>query len=104
MAQDFFKIADASGINVIELVLPDTLDAVEFDRLNESLLKLVTDKADQRWILDLTGADYIGSVVLGLMVNVRQKIKAAGGSLVLCGLSDRMAEVFRACSLERLFR
>ena len=104
MAKELFQIADADGVNVIELVLPDAIDAVEFDRLNEALLKLVATKAEQRWILDLTGADYIGSVVLGLMVNVRQQIKQAGGVLVLCGLSDRMAEVFRACSLERLFK
>ena len=39
-----------------------------------------------------------------LLLDVRQQIKQAGGALVLCGLSDRMAEVFRACSLERLFK
>ena len=104
MSKDFFRQSSSQGINVIELILPDQIDAVEFDRLNESLLSKLTESASQRWVLDLTQAAYMGSVVLGLIVNVRQQIKQAQGKLVLCGLSDRMAEVFRACSLERLFK
>ena len=41
-------------------------------------------------MLDLTDVVYMGSSVLGLMVNVRQTIKSAGGKLVLCGMSERL--------------
>ena len=42
-------------------------------------------------------------VMLGLMVNMRQHVVQGSGKLVLCCLSPRLMEVFRACSLERLF-
>ena len=54
-------------------------------------------------MLDLTRLCYAGSSVLGLIVNIRQRVKQGGGRLVLCGLSDRLLQIFRTCSLERLF-
>lgn len=99
---DFFKVSDAVTVRVVELELPATLDVDEFDKLNDSLLAQFREK-DGRWILDLSKVDYIGSAVLGLMVNIRQHVKSAAGKLVLCGLSPRLLEIFKACCMERLF-
>lgn len=54
-------------------------------------------------VLDLSRLAYVGSSVLGLLVSVRQTVKEAGGRLVLCGLSERLMQIFRTRSLERLF-
>jgi anti-anti-sigma factor len=41
--------------------------------------------------------------MLGLFVNMREKIRAAGGVLVLCGMSAALTRIFKTCCLERLF-
>jgi len=100
---DFFRITLLQTVNVIELALPQSLDVVEFDRLNESMKTLLNGKAAGQWVIDFTSVSYIGSAMLGLIVNIRQQVKTAGGKLVLCGMSPRLAEIFRMCSMERLF-
>jgi len=45
---------------------------------------------------------YAGGWVLGLMVNIRQQVRQAQRKLVLCGLSDRLMQIFQPCNLERL--
>src|SRR5215212_4175761 len=91
-------------LHVMELRIPENVDAVEFDKFNEQISQMLESKADGRWVLDLTSAHYTGSAMLGLMVNLRQRIKAGGGSLVLCGLSPRLTSILAASSLDRLFR
>ena len=103
MPSKFFDLKTVSSVNVIELELPDMLDSVEFDKLNENMLHLFDGRADERWVLDLSKVEYVGSAVLGLMVNIRQHVKAAKGKLVICSLSRTLAEIFKASSLERLF-
>jgi anti-anti-sigma factor len=83
--------------------LPESLDSEEFDALNESMLRTVEEKAADRWVLDLSSVNYMGSSVLGLMINFRQHIKSGGGRLALCGLSPRLMQIFHTCCLERLF-
>ena len=88
--------------SVIELRLPLQLDVLTFDDLNTALLNHVTERGGD-YIIDLSGTEYVGSAVLGLLVNVRSRVKRAGGRLVLCKLSPRILEIFRIGSLEQLF-
>ena len=103
MAEELFEVSTAGAVRVIRLLLPETLDSAEFERLNESLLTLLAEQPAGAWVLDLSHLSYVGSAVLGLFVNLRQRVKQGNGRLVLCGLSERLLTIFRTCSLERLF-
>jgi len=54
-------------------------------------------------VLDLHGAGYIGSALLGLLINVRTKVKHTHGTLVICRLDPMLHRVLRSGSMERLF-
>ena len=99
----FFRIHNDRSVNVLELELPDQIDTAEFDQINDSLLGELHDKSGGNWVLDLSRVNYMGSAMLGLIVNVRQQIKNIRGDLVLCGLSPRLLSIFRTCCMERLF-
>src|SRR5262245_2054739 len=85
----YFRIDSQSGraagsVHILELELPDQIDTAEFDRINESLLGALEGKMQGQWVLDLAGVNYLGSAMLGLIVNIRQQIKNLQGQLVLC--------------------
>lgn len=103
MATEFFHVKSEASINVVQLTLPVSIDTGEFDRLNTAMSNLLVDPGGDQWVLDLSHLSYMGSSALGLLVNLRQQIKTAGGRLVLCGLSPRLLEIFHTCCLERLF-
>lgn len=103
MSESLFKVIREGPVNVLELCLPSHLDNVEFDRLNDAVLAALGNEPSGRWVLDLSSLTYVGSSILGLMVNVRQCVLEAGGRIALCGMSSRLMRVFTTCSLERLF-
>src|SRR5688500_9572262 len=103
MSNRFITLASEGDVRIIELHLPEQLESAEFDSLNAAVNDAVAQAPAGGWVLELSDVNYMGSSVLGLMVNVRQTIKASGGTLVLCGLSPRLMEIFRACSLHQLF-
>lgn len=92
------------SVHIVEMLLPEHLDSAEFDRLNEALLGLF-DRGDapKGWVIDFSAVRYIGSAMLGLMVNFRQHVKNHNGKLVLCGVSPRLEEIIRTCCMDRLF-
>ena len=106
MANELLKVSPLGPIRVVELFLPGDLDSTEFDRLNEGLAEIFADVengAAARWILDLTHVAYLGSSGLGLLVNIRHRVKSMDGRLALCQMSPRLHQIFKTCSLERLF-
>jgi anti-anti-sigma factor len=104
MSHDLFTLSALGEANIIELSLPLNLDAGQFDHLNETLGQLITTSPHNRWVVDLGRVEYGGSAMLGLLVNLRQRIKQHGGSLVLCRLSDQLQKTMSTCSLDRLFK
>ena len=104
MSYELYRLTRAGSVNLIELFLPIGLDIDEFDRLNEAVLGIVAREPGGSWVLDLSKLDYMGSATLGLMVNVRQRVKEGKGRLVLCGLSPRLIQIFKTCCMERLFK
>ena len=98
---ELYSIIDSGDVRVIELVLADSIDEIQFDGLNEAMRSAV--EGQERVVLDLTRTAYVGSAVLGMLVNVRQRVRATGGDLVLCGLSPRIQQLFTVSSLARLF-
>src|SRR5690348_10308452 len=103
MASDLLKVSNHKSVNVIELFLPEDLDSTEFDRLNEGLDAALSTHEGDRWILDLKQDECMGGAALGLMVNIRQRVKSQPGKLALCNLSPRLLQIFKPCCLERLF-
>jgi len=87
----------------MEFSLPASLDALEIDGVIESVLQKLSAAEHGRWIADLSQVQYLGSSMLGLFVNMRERIRQAGGTLVLCGMSQQLMRIFRTCCLERLF-
>ena len=102
-AAGLVRTSVVNGVRVVELLMPSELDSDAFDALNAALLIEVGTVGTGACVLDLTAVEYMGSSMLGLMVNARQRVKTGGGRLVLCGLSEWLLNTFRASSLERLF-
>jgi anti-anti-sigma factor len=100
---DFIQHQTEQSVSIVQMTLPEYLDPAEFDRLNESLLGLFDIKKSKGWVIDLTSVDYMGSAMLGMMVNFRQRVQSVKGRMVLCGVSPRLLEIIRTCCMDRLF-
>ena len=103
MAHDWFAVSEEGDVHVLALTVPYQVDSADFDKLHEQVLSAVSGNAGGAWVMDLAGLQYMGSSFLGLMVNIRQRVRQGGGKLVLCGMSPKLQQVIRTCSLERLF-
>jgi stage II sporulation protein AA (anti-sigma F factor antagonist) len=104
MSNRHFHISQDGSVHVLTLTLPPVMDPAEFDKLND-LIGHAVDEAGprERFVIDLALVSYVGSALLGLLVNMRQRVKNSDGRLVLCGLNDQVAKALRTCSLYNLF-
>lgn len=60
------------------------------------------DGGSRRLLLDLSELSYISSAGLRVILVAAKKMKAAGGKLVLAGLSAQVAEVFEISGFNRI--
>jgi anti-anti-sigma factor len=103
MGSEWFAVVPDGPVQVLSLTVPLQVDNADFDRLHEQVLAQIAAAPAGRWVIDLSQLAYMGSSLLGLLVNIRERVRRAGGKLALCGLNARLQQVFHTCSLERLF-
>jgi anti-anti-sigma factor len=54
-------------------------------------------------LLDFSNIEYLGSVELGTLINLRKRLNAAGGRLTLINLNPQVYETFEVTRLHTLF-
>jgi len=103
MAEQVIRILEERSIGILEFRLRPDSDALALESLMETISAEMESRTLGAWVVDLTQVSFLNSAGLGLMVNIRQKVRQSKGRLALCGLSPRLIELFHSCCLERLF-
>ncbi|MFT3786124.1 MAG: STAS domain-containing protein [Tepidisphaeraceae bacterium] len=98
----YFTLTQETTVWVIDLHLADDVDTAAFNEINRELIDHWPVDAGARVLVDLSHARYTGSVLLGLLVNIRQRVRAGRGEMAVSGVSVRLAQVFRTSHLDRI--
>jgi len=79
------------------------VDLFTAPQLEEGLSELTAAGA-RRIVVDLAGAAFIDSTVLGVLLKTLTRLDAGGGGLVLVSNDRRILKVFEVTGLARVFR
>ena len=88
------------GIALIE-ARGSIIGGVETDELSRAAFDLI-EQGNRRLVIDLSGTSFVNSSGLGAMVGIHRLYSANGGRIVLCGLDQRVHNVFVLTSLTRV--
>lgn len=98
----YFEIIELPKAHVIDLRLAVDLDIASFNEINLLLIDQWSIPANRHVVVDLSATQYLGSVLLGLLINIRQRTRAGRGDMIVCGAPPMLLRVFRTANLERL--
>ena len=91
--KDSFKTIKPTGI----------LDSVNANSLRQEIMALV-DREVKIILINLEGITFMNSSGMGALVATLKAVKAAGGELPLCSLSDQVRIIFELSRMERIFK
>ena len=99
-----FRISSAHLANDACIVsLGGEIDLYTAPKLEEALAGLTASGA-RRVVIDLAGAAFIDSTVLGVLLNALTRLDAGGGEMVLVSDDRRILKILEVTGLERRFR
>jgi anti-sigma B factor antagonist len=89
--------------DVTVLVPEGDLDATVLPAFEARVAELVQAGA-RLLVWDLAAVGMLPSTAAGFLIQARQRVRAAGGRMVLAGMSDRVAGTLRTMGVLALFR
>jgi anti-anti-sigma factor len=70
----------------------------------EGELNRVADTNPKVVLMDLTGAEHISSMGLGILVGFNNQIRAAGGTIKIVAVTSRTVGILRIALLDKVFQ
>ena len=94
---------ESLGSDIWQVSVSGRLDQTQTRELEDQLTKLF-DETYIYFIIDLAETSYINSGGLRCLVAAWRKAKQRGGNLLICGLDERLQEIFSMVGFHRVFQ
>src|SRR5262245_18059368 len=102
-SERWLKVEPVGNIAVVRFLQPRILDEEIIDYIGQELVRLVQEEGCRRMVLDFREVDALATHMLGELLAVHKKMKAAGGRLALCEFKPSLREVFELLKLTTVF-
>ena len=90
-------------MSAAQVVEPRNLDSVSANNLRHEILDLV-NQGVKTILVNLDRVTFMNSSWMGALIATPKAVKAKGGELALCSLSDRVKIIFELSRMERIFK
>ena len=88
--------------DLVVLKTEGRIDATTCGQLDAAIAE-VFDGGDSRFVIDMTGVEYISSAGLGVLLKGAKRARGAGGKIALSGLQESVTDVFEVSGFLTLF-
>ncbi len=89
------------GFTVIKL--SGEMEPYDAEAFEEDLVKII-DKGVCKIVIDLGELEYISSIGLSALLNIKRRLQEADGTLSLSALNGKVLDVFRISKLVEIFQ
>src|SRR3954447_13281486 len=97
------EVEDIGEVTVVNFIDRKILDEQNIQKIGEDLFSLVDELGRRKILLNFGNVEYLSSAALGKLITLNNKVKKAGGKLVLCNIDPQIYEVFEITRLNKLF-
>jgi anti-anti-sigma factor len=100
-AYKYFNVQQAGDVTAIHLTSSDLFDSTVVSEMQDVVFELIELEKPAKLIIDFSEVRHCSSAVISHLLNIKQRILAAGGALKLCGQNAVVRDVFRVLSLDK---
>ncbi|VTR96880.1 STAS domain-containing protein [Tuwongella immobilis] len=97
-------VEDHGDIAVVTFIDNKIIDEQNINAIGEDLVRLVEELGRRKILLNFSRVEFLSSAALGKLINLNRKLQGVKGTLVLCGISKEISEVFKITRLDKLFK
>jgi anti-sigma B factor antagonist len=96
------KVSQKGDVAVASFTIYSIVDVQDVQRLSEEFTELLEKHKFNKLVVDFEKLGFMTSNVITILLNLRTKLKEAGGELRVCKVSPDIYNIFRVTHLDKL--
>ncbi|MHC4575743.1 MAG: STAS domain-containing protein [Planctomycetota bacterium] len=102
--QGCLEITSEQGVAVARFRSASITDLEEISAVSERIRDFIDKNRPGRMVFDFECVKFFSSQVLGLIMDVRARLKAYSGEVVISAIDPQLHRVFRITNLDRILK
>lgn len=98
----WLEVEQVGEVALAKLTRRELLEDETIEAVGEQMFLLVDNMGCRKLVLSLAATRRMSSLMLGKIMSVHKKMKAAGGRLALCGIDPDVYRIFETLRLPQL--
>jgi anti-sigma B factor antagonist len=79
-------------------------NVAEVATASKQIKEFIEEKRPKKIVVDFEGVKFFSSAVLGLLLNIRAKLKTYDGEVVISAINPQLYRVFKITHLDKIFK
>lgn len=88
---------------IVTLMDEKILEQEVIQSLEDSIMPLVSFASGINLLIDFSQVEFLSSSVLGLLIRISKRVYEFDGSMRLCGINPKIAQIFKITRLDEVF-
>jgi len=98
------KITSQKDVAVVTFLASSISDINRIAVVAKQIDSFISENKPTRMVFDFGGVKFFCSRILGLLLEIRTKLNAYGGEVVISAINPQLYRVFRITHLDKIFR
>jgi len=98
------EITSETDIAVVAFKATSISNSQGINAVSKQITGYIVEKHPTRLVFDFERVKFFSSQVLGLLLDIRSKLMAFGGELVISAIDPQLYRVFKITNLDRIFK
>lgn len=98
------EITTRAGVGVVSFQAASISDVEEINSISDKITDFIEKNRPDRLIFDFRKVKFFSSQVLGMLLNMRARLLANKGEVIISAINPQLHRVFRITNLDKIFR
>ena len=97
------EITNENGVAVVAFTAASISSVEGITAISDSIKEFIDKNHPNSLVFDFEGVKFFSSQVLGMLLDIRAKLKAYDGKVVISAINPRLHRVFKITNLDKVF-
>ena len=98
------EITDEAGAAVVAFKTASIGSTEDITGISEKISEFIEENHPGKMVVDFDGVRFFCSQVLGLLLEIRAKLKTYDGEVEISGINPQLYRIFKITHLDKIFR
>lgn len=98
------EITNEQGVTIVALRATSISNPAGIESVSEQINKFIEAGCPNKMVIDFSEVKFFSSGVLGVLLDIRTRLKKYNGEVVISAIEPQLHRVFKITNLDRIFR